>query len=100
MSSGSLRPILAATVLSALMMTGAMAQTTPSTGQMPTPPADRMPASDSTSNKRTTTGSSDAANPRTPGATGTTIVPGNNSSVAGDADATRRQQTTPSSSGR
>ncbi len=100
MSSGRLRPILVATALGALTMTGAVAQTTSPAGQMPTPPTDRMPTSDSTSDKRTTTGSSDAANPRTPGATGTTIVPGNNSSVAGDADATRRQQTTPSGSGR
>ena len=34
-----------------------------------------------------------AANRHTPGATGTTIVPGDNSTISGDAKATRMQQT-------
>jgi hypothetical protein len=33
--------------------------------------------------------------PNTPGATGRTVVPGSNSTVAGDADATYRQQKWP-----
>lgn len=34
-----------------------------------------------------------ASNPNVPGATGRTIIPGNNSTIAGDAEATRQQQT-------
>jgi hypothetical protein len=36
-----------------------------------------------------------AANPNVPGATGTTVVPGNNSTVASDATATYNQQKWP-----
>lgn len=86
MSSNGLRPILVATVLSAVMMTGALAQSTTTTGQMPN------------RDTRTTTEASDAKNPNAPGATGTTVVPGNNSTVTGDSSATRRQQTGPSTS--
>ena len=41
------------------------------------------------------TGASVALTPDTPGSTGRTIVPGNNSSVAGDAAATEMQQKWP-----
>jgi hypothetical protein len=36
-----------------------------------------------------------AANPRTPGATGTMIIPGDTSTIAGGRGATRTQQTDP-----
>lgn len=38
------------------------------------------------------TGSGDAANPNTPGATGRTVILGNNSTIAGAAQATQMQR--------
>ncbi len=37
-------------------------------------------------------GAGDPANPNTPGATGRTVILGNNSTIAGDAEATRLQR--------
>lgn len=37
-------------------------------------------------------GSGDASNPNTPGATGRTVILGNNSTIAGDAQATEMQR--------
>lgn len=41
-----------------------------------------------------------AANPGTPGWTGRTIIPGNNSTIAGNAEATEQQQKWPIGRGR
>jgi hypothetical protein len=45
------------------------------------------------SGNATTAGTTDAANPNVPGATGRTIVPGDNSTIAGDAEATEMFRT-------
>jgi predicted small lipoprotein YifL len=37
-------------------------------------------------------GPGDPTNPNTPGATGSTVIPGNNSTIAGDAEATHIQK--------
>ena len=78
------RTIMLATALSALVGLGAISATQ----------ADA--ATTSKSHQRTQQA---AANPNVPGATGTTIVPGDNSTIAGDAGATRLQQTNAYSKG-
>jgi hypothetical protein len=50
-------------------------------------------ASVSTSAMQYKNGDGAASNPNVPGATGRTIIPGNNSTITGDAEATRQQQT-------
>jgi hypothetical protein len=47
------------------------------------------------SNMASNGGTSQASNPNFPGATGTTVVRGNNSTIAGDANATYNQQKWP-----
>lgn len=51
------------------------------------------PASASTTLMPHKRGIIDASDPNVPGATGSTIIPGNNSTISGDAEGTRRQQT-------
>jgi hypothetical protein len=72
------RTIMLATALSALVGVGSISATR------------SHAATTSKSHQRTQQA---AANPNVPGATGTTIVPGDNSTIAGDAEATRTQQT-------
>jgi hypothetical protein len=78
------RTIMLATALSALVGVGALSATQ----------ADA--ATTSKSYQRTQQA---AANPNVPGATGTTVIAGDNSSIADDAEATRLQQTNAYSKG-
>ncbi len=71
------RNILFAAILALTPLAGAVAQGTTSPG---------MKAGSSSEASEMKNGS--AANPRQPGATGTTVVPGNHSTIAGDAKAT------------